>query len=542
MHPLRVFVLLCCALFISSISTAQLVDQLIPIDQQISGEISSGYILITPVTLDDEGDYPSGLYVLDSIGNPVFFKPITNQAVGPYPSARISDFKVQPSGLLSYSTQLASGGMGMYLLDSTFTIVDSIRTANGFSTDAHDLIHWPDGSYHLVGYENRLLDLSHLTTTEGETGSTEANVLGNVLQRFDADKNLEFEWKSIDHYQMQDTYGHAFTQPGYLDHAHYNSLEIDDDGNYILSFRHLHEVTKIDAQTGEIIWQLGGKNNDFTFLGDTMPFSTQHDARRIASGHLTLFDNGLYNSTPIARGIEYELDETNFTATAVWQFREPHGLPSSFIGNTTRLPNGNTMINWGGTFPLPISTSFTEVDTDDNIVLALDIIPNRYISYRALKQQLPFFIPRPEISCNGTMATLTAPDGYNYYEWNTGATTQSITVADTGIYQVWVNQGIGFVSSEPYHVENLEVMCNLSATAEVDIPHVKLYPNPASNQLFLEYQNIESTGVQLFNSSGQLIEEWEMGTAGKLQVDIDHLPTGIYLVKSGHLTKKLLKF
>ncbi len=63
-------------------------------------------------------------------------------------------------------------------------------------------------------------------------------------------------------------------------------------GIILLSFRHLNEVTKIDSSSGEIIWRLGGKQNQFTFLGDTMPFSAQHDARRIANGNLTLFDNG----------------------------------------------------------------------------------------------------------------------------------------------------------------------------------------------------------------------------------------------------------
>ena len=35
-------------------------------------------------------------------------------------------------------------------------------------------------------------------------------------------------------------------------------------GHLLISSRHMDEVTKIDRQTGEIIWRLGGKNNDFT--------------------------------------------------------------------------------------------------------------------------------------------------------------------------------------------------------------------------------------------------------------------------------------
>ncbi|GJM35678.1 MAG: hypothetical protein DHS20C18_46790 [Saprospiraceae bacterium] len=523
---------------------AQLVDQLIPIHQNRSGQVAAGYIFITPSTLSSPGDYPSSLCILDSIGNPVFFKPFTDQTSGPYPSAQVTDFKLQPSGLLSYATRLASGAMGMYFLDNTFSIVDSIQSMNGFSTDSHDLIHLPDGSYHLVGYENRTLDLSQLTTLDGTQGSETANVLGNVLQRFDAQKNLEFEWKTLDHFAMEDSYQHAFTQPAYLDHAHYNSLEIDDDGNYLLSFRHLHEITKINAQTGEVIWHLGGKNNQFSFLGDTMQFSTQHDARRIDNGNLTLFDNGAYNSVPIARGIEYQLDEINMTATAVWQFGEPNGLPSLFIGNTTRLNNGNTLINWGGAFPLAETTSFTEVDAFGNIVLELDLIPDTYISYRAVKQELPFSIPRPEIGCDGENSTLSAPEGYASYEWNTGATTQNITVSDTGTYQVWVNLGIGFVSSIPYQVNDLASVCNLTNVMEPEPSQFHLFPNPASEELFVEYAERGMMTAQIITVSGQVIETIELDfyeNNKQSRIDISRLPVGLYYLRIGGISRSFIK-
>jgi hypothetical protein len=445
---------------------AQRIDQLLPVQRIVSGEVAPGYIFLSPTTLDSVNTYPTSLLILDEVGRPVFFKPFSKQQAGPFAPERISDFKLQPSGLLSYSSPLTVGGQGMYLLDSNLAIVDSIRSSSSWVTDAHDFLHFPNGSYHLVGNEERIMDLSGLQTKSGDPGAKNAKVYGQVLERFNSQKQLEFDWKSLDYFALSDVYTHFFTDSTQLDHSHYNALEIDTDGNYLLSFRHLHEITKVDSSTGQLIWRFGGKNNQFTFLGDTMPFSAQHHVQRIANGNLTLFDNGDYNSTPVARGIEYQMDELAKTATVVWQFPEPGGYSSKFTGSTQRLANGNTLIDWGGALPLAQTTSFTEVDQNGKIVLELDIIPNRYISYRALKYKLPFELRRPEIQCDSVGKTLSAPTGYSNYDWNTGATTRQIVVKDTGTYQVWVNQGIGFISSLEFRVDELDKLCNVTGIAE----------------------------------------------------------------------------
>ena len=46
-----------------------------------------------------------------------------------------------------------------------------------------------------------------------------------------------------------------------------NAVDIDDEGNYLISLRHFHQVLKIDKDSGDIIWRLGGKVNDF-YMGN----------------------------------------------------------------------------------------------------------------------------------------------------------------------------------------------------------------------------------------------------------------------------------
>jgi len=69
-------------------------------------------------------------------------------------------------------------------------------------------------------------------------------------------------------------------------------ISYDNDGNLLISSRHLDEITKINRTTGSIIWRLGGKNNQFAFPNDSLGFSHQHAIRRIGNENILLFDNG----------------------------------------------------------------------------------------------------------------------------------------------------------------------------------------------------------------------------------------------------------
>ena len=59
---------------------------------------------------------------------------------------------------------------------------------------------------------------------------------------------------------------------------------------------------KIDKSSGKVIWNLGGKKNEFEFINDEMKFSHQHSIRKLENGNIILFDNGnLHN--PQSRSI-----------------------------------------------------------------------------------------------------------------------------------------------------------------------------------------------------------------------------------------------
>ncbi len=147
---------------------------------------------------------------------------------------------------------------------------------------------------------------------------------------------------------------------------------------------HQDEITKVDRRTGDVIWRMGGKNNQFTFVNSTRPFTRQHDARRLPNGNITVFDDGTFSTPFYSRAVEYAIDEKNKIATQVWEYDHGKTIQSTHKGGMQRLPNGNTLIDWGGFGSNPAVPAATEVKPDGTIVFEMGT-PLNDGSYRVRK-------------------------------------------------------------------------------------------------------------------------------------------------------------
>lgn len=271
------------------------------------------------------------------------------------------------------------------VLDSNFNVIDKYYPVNGFEVDDHEFLLLPDGRAFMIANEFQLVDM----TVYNPNYSANAIVRGSVIQEFDASHNLIFEWRSFDHIEITEAL-HENLSFGTIDAVHMNALEVDDDGNLLTSSRHLDQINKIDLNTGEFIWRLGGVMNEFTWINEPEPFTYQHDIRRIANGNITIFDNGNYHPVKHTAVKEYQLDEVNLTASLVWSYRRPNGPGFYYyhaMGNAQRLSNGNTFIDWGWRpNNSPEQPSMTEVTSAGSIVWEMKMeVPDNIVSYRGYK-------------------------------------------------------------------------------------------------------------------------------------------------------------
>jgi hypothetical protein len=310
--------------------------------------------------------------IIDTSGFPVFFQ-------------RFPDFHKEyffvyhpANGLMTYYDYQT---YKFVALDSAFNFVRYYESQNGYQTDIHELLIRPDNSFWLLSYDPEPVDMSQIYPG----GCASAIVIGLIIQHIDQDNNVLFQWSSWDHFNILDAdTGMVDLTSCLVDYVHGNALDIDSYGNILLSSRHLCEITKIDGQTGNIIWRWGGNNNQFTFVNDTTPFKAQHDIRVHNDNRFTLFDNGNTKNPEFSRAVEYELDENLMKATLIIDYRKqnpPDFTP--FMGSFQKLNQEGFLTGWAANWEKYVLTQY---DNYGNTIFDIESIDTfELVSYRAQK-------------------------------------------------------------------------------------------------------------------------------------------------------------
>jgi arylsulfotransferase ASST len=288
-----------------------------------------GYIFIAP----KKNVAQEGPLILDNKGNVVWFLPIESHG--------ITDFRVQRylgRPVLTWWRSRSEDGddIGRYsIYDASYRLVKHVVPGNGLTGDMHE--------FAITSRNTALMTLSHRVSINGRS------ILEGAFQELDlATGRVVFEWHSVDHVRLVESYYRLPRSPGRIfDYFHINSIDVDTDGNFLVSARNTHTVYKIDRRTGKVLWRLGGRRSDFT-LGKEVRFGWQHDARRQPDGTLTLFDNAAAPKLrKQSRGLVLRLDMKRMRARVVRTFVHEPPIVAVDQGNMQRLPNGHYLVGWG---------------------------------------------------------------------------------------------------------------------------------------------------------------------------------------------------
>lgn len=396
------------------------------------------------------------------------------------------NFRMQPDGTLTYFRQSSSPTGGIFEgqidhLDQHMKIIDTFQCV-GYTADLHDFQILFNKRSILVAYDPQKVAMKqYLDSVQNgayrslvPSAKDTAIVFGAIIQELDENKNLVFQWRSWDHFQIVDAERDIHLVPAnkqdtLIDYMHINTAIQDPvDHNFIASFRHCDEISKIDVN-GNFIWRWGGKHNQFAFLGDTLQFSHQHDPARIKNGNITMFDNGNLHTkdTTIAgkdtiitrsssRAIEYALNEVNHTATTVWQYTD---IPYSQAGgNVQRFDDGNTLIGLG----IVTQPSALEVTSDGSRILRLSM-PTGAFSYRTYRYP---FTPLSSVRQTGLANSFTIAGIYPNPAHNNA--TVAFTVDRPGLMQIELTDILG------HTLENVseKLLQAGSYSADLDVHHL----------------------------------------------------------------------
>ncbi|HEU5278041.1 MAG TPA: arylsulfotransferase family protein [Gaiellaceae bacterium] len=348
-----------------------------------------GYIFIAP----KKDVVQAGPLILDNRGRVVWFLPLNTHAVTDF---RVQRYRGRP--VLTWwhgRPDHGDGDSGYSIYDDSYRLVAHVQPGNGMIGDIHE--------FKLTPRNTALMTISRQVRVKGR------RVLEGGVQELDVRTGrVLFEWHSIDHVRLVESYYRLPKDPGRIfDYFHVNSIDIDQDGNFLVSARNTHTVYKISRRTGRILWRLGGKRSDFV-LGRGARFAWQHDARRRTDGALTLFDNSAGPRVRTqSRGLVLRLNTKRMRATVVRNFVHRPPIVAVDQGNMQHLPNGNYLVGWGH------EPRFTEFGPRGTIVFDGRFGRGRVDSYRAYR--LPWRgrpVRPPAVAVAGRML---------YASWN-GAT------------------------------------------------------------------------------------------------------------------------
>lgn len=533
-------------------------------------------------------------WIIDMVGNVIW-------AADTIPFNPLSNFL--PNGNLMGIYFFLGEGLPSY--DSKIAIEYSIDNEIIWSTPDsllvhHDMIKLSNGNYMVITNEsqNGPIPLGSWTSDYVAAGFEADGVTiefpweGDRIVELDPESGeVVWSWSVFDHYSMDDfdSLGGGWNTAiefFKFDWTHCNSISFDEEENTILlSSRHLSRITKIDYETGEIIWNMGRQlSSGEVDFGTELCFSYQHHITKLDNGNLLFLDNGNnspnYCGTdfPTTRALEieiFEIDGTN-SAEIVWEHVLPNNLAGRFMGSCERLPNGNTLFTPGGITPGIIGKAF-EVSSTNEVVWEMEIttISNRIFRIPGLYQQ-KFSIVQPNWAWYYPDPWIFLPLGDNTVTYTinnegTVSETYEYEFQDNGLWFEDVSGTVeilpgnstelnfsGSVFNEMYpHTLTLSVIPvhapNLTKSVEIDAWSTTLsieneeiptkvsvnpaYPNPFNSSTIIEYYLPDPAEVEItvFNLTGREVEQfvsnWVNSGNHRFIWSPENLAAGIYVIQ-----------
>jgi hypothetical protein len=303
----------------------------------------------------------AGPMIVDNQGQVVWFHPLNTKGVTDF---RVQHYRGKPVLTWWRGRAVQGVGNGYYVIDdASYRQIAQVRAGHGYAGDVHEFLITPQGTALFTVYHQLHVDLSSVG------GPKQGRIFDGIVQEVDIHSGrVLFEWHSYPRVGIKESYvkpppASKGVKAPPDDYFHVNSIDVEPDGNLLVSARNTHALYEIDRHTGKILWRLGGKRSDFT-MKPGANFEWQHDARRRPDGTITLFDNGA--APPIekyTRILVLRVDTGAKTVTLVQSYRHPKRLLTPFEGNAQLLPDGHIFVGWGA------NPYYTEFDRQGRVLL-----------------------------------------------------------------------------------------------------------------------------------------------------------------------------
>lgn len=362
-----------------------------------------------------------GPMILDNKGRYVWLKPASKSAPDTL-DLQVQRYNRKP--VLTYwsGTVQNTGEMtgSWHVLNNRYHQIAEIKNADGWDLSGHEFLITKDGHALITAYK-------HVPGQDLRSvgGSASQELLDSGVLDYDIKTGkLVKVWSAKDHIPLTDSYTPANPQQKTAyDPYHINSIDIDSDGNWLVSMRNTWTAYKVNSSTGAIEWRLGGKSSDFQ-VPSNAAFAFQHDVKWQKNGEISMFDNdccallpqpsGPPKTAPPVHGSQshgrlLKIDQAAKTVSLDYE-RKLYDLTAGTQGSMQILSNGNVFMGWGQ------QPFYSEFSKTGKLILSVRY-PDQNESYRAFRYR---WVGHP----SGHPAVKAHPSGGAtrvYVSWN-GAT------------------------------------------------------------------------------------------------------------------------
>jgi hypothetical protein len=144
------------------------------------------------------------------------------------------------------------------------------------------------------------------------------------------------------------------TESNRMREAYMNAINLDLDGNYLLSLKNWNQIIKVDSKTGKLIWNYGEREN----LKESDWINVQHAVTKKLDGDYMIFDNGKKSSRAFGFNViendqfettmSIELPDSLYSVKegSVYQFAKDRYLFSSSTSRSLIVTNAAGEILW----------------------------------------------------------------------------------------------------------------------------------------------------------------------------------------------------
>jgi hypothetical protein len=213
------------------------------------------------------------------------------------------------------------------------------------------------------------------------------------------------------------------------------------------------------------------------------------------------------------------------------------------LNNSVNLyASGATTYSWSNGFNMQNTSAFPIANTNYTVIggTTYGCTSSAVVSVTVVQLPNIIALSTSSVLCAGQQATLMATGAFTF-TWNPGGVGASITVSPNASTQYTIS-GKGNMNcfNSTVFTQSVAICTNVKDSWENDEEMIKIFPNPFDKEIEIGFLGEVQREIEIYNSVGVLIKKIKSSDSN-MKINFENQPKGIYVIKVGKVSKKIIK-